>query len=151
MTNTPIRMEFTLHTERAQAGKKHLRPGVASDDHPIGRIPRTARVLALAHQYASMIAQGQAADYADLARRLGITRARMTQIMQLLHLAPDIQEAILTHPPVFTGRDPVPEAAIRQIAREPLWQMQRLTWEAATRHCTAPHPARGIACQPPDC
>ena len=35
-----------------------------------------------------------------------VTRARMTQIMNLLNLAPDIQEELLLLPPVTEGRDP---------------------------------------------
>jgi hypothetical protein len=37
-------------------------------------------------------------DYAELARLGRVTRARMTQIMKLLDLAPDIQEQILFLP-----------------------------------------------------
>lgn len=129
MTTTPIRLQFAVHIERTRAGKQHLRPGPQSEEQPIGRLPRAARLLALAHHYTALIAQGKAADYADLARQLGLTRARITQIMHLLHLAPDLQEAVLTLPPVFTGRDPVGEKVIRRIAREPLWSRQREMWQ----------------------
>ena len=50
--------------------------------------------------------------------RLGhVTPARLSQIMGLLMLAPDIQEAILMLPKVHEGRDMVPERDLRQMAR----------------------------------
>jgi hypothetical protein len=129
MTATPTRLEFTVHIERSRAGKQHLRPGPPPDARPIGRLPRATRLLALAHHYTDRIAQGQATDYADLARQLGLTRARVTQMMALLHLAPDLQAAVLSLPPVYTGHDPMGEKAIRRIAREPLWARQRALWQ----------------------
>lgn len=47
-----------------------------------------------------------ARDHADLPRLGHVTRARVTQIMNLLNLAPDIQGAILFLLPVKFGRDP---------------------------------------------
>ena len=57
-----------------------------------------------------------------------LTRARVTQIMNLLSLAPDIQEAILFLPPVEKGRDPVTERDLRPIAAKPNWRIQRERW-----------------------
>src|SRR5689334_4852756 len=59
------------------------------------RIPRISRLMALAIKFDDMITRGEVRDYADLARLGYVTRARMTQIMNLLHLAPDLQEGIL--------------------------------------------------------
>jgi len=129
MTSTPPRLQFAVHIERTRAGKQHLRSGTVPETPPIGRLPRATRLLALAHYYTDCIAQGNATDYADLARQLGLTRARVTQIMALLHLAPNLQEAVLAWPPVFAGRDPIGEKAIRRIAREPLWTRQRALWQ----------------------
>ena len=41
------------------------------------------------------IASGQLEDQAEAARRLGVTRARITQLLALVHLAPDPQERVL--------------------------------------------------------
>jgi hypothetical protein len=41
-----------------------------------------------------MLDAGRAKNRADLAAKLGFSRARITQIMNLLWLAPDIQEEI---------------------------------------------------------
>ena len=63
-------------------------------------IPRIARLMALAIRFEGLVRKGTIRDYADLARRGHVTRARMTQIMKLLDLAPDIQEQILFLPPI---------------------------------------------------
>ena len=60
------------------------------------RIPRIARLMALAIKFQDMVDRGEVRDYADLARLGYVSRARITQIMNLLNLAPDIQEHILT-------------------------------------------------------
>jgi hypothetical protein len=71
-------------------------------------------------------------DYAELARLGHVTRARITQIMNLLHLAPDIQEALLFLPPVGKGRDPVTERELRQVAAQPDWHRQPGEWKRAS-------------------
>ena len=71
-----------------------------------GRVPRVARMLALAHRIDGMVRAGELRDLADAAWASGVTRARVTQIVNLLLLAPAIQEQILDLPPVTNGRDP---------------------------------------------
>ncbi len=93
-----------------------------------GRIPRLSRLMALAIKCDGLVTRGEARDYADLARVGHVTRARMSQIMNLINLAPDIQEEILFLPKTEAGRAPVTEAAVRQIACQPLWKRQRARW-----------------------
>ncbi len=87
-----------------------------------------ARLLALAHRIDGMIAACELKDLADVARTCGVTRARMTQIMNLLLLAPEIQEAILDLPPVTSGPDPVSERQLRRIVAEADWNRQMEIW-----------------------
>ena len=94
-----------------------------------GRIPRVARMLGLAHRIDAMIRSRELRDLADAARTLGLTRARVTQIMNLLLLAPEIQEAILTAEPIKSGRDPVSERSLRLIVAEPEWERQIELWK----------------------
>jgi hypothetical protein len=68
-----------------------------------------AKLMALAIRFDGLIRDGVVADQAELARVGHVTRARLTQIMNMLNLAPDIQEAILTMPAPESGRDPVTE------------------------------------------
>jgi hypothetical protein len=88
-----------------------------------------ARLLALAHKIDGMIRAGELCDLADAARTLGLARVRMTQITNLLLLAPEIQEAILELPPVTNGRDPVSERTLRTVVAEPNWTTQVQLWD----------------------
>jgi len=69
------------------------------------------------------------ADQADLARLGHISRARVTQIMNLLNLAPDIQEDLLCLPPVEHGKDAVTERELRAIVLVLDWRVQRRMWK----------------------
>jgi hypothetical protein len=70
-----------------------------SDSEPAGRaIPRIARLMARAIRFDGLLRDERFRDYAEIARLGRVTRARITQIMKLLNLAPDIQEHILFLP-----------------------------------------------------
>ena len=76
------------------------------------------------------LAQGsEISDYAAIARLGHVSRARVTQIMNLLQLAPDIQEWLLFLPRTVKGRDPIREHHIRPIAAELEWRKQRRLWQ----------------------
>jgi len=72
-------------------------------------------------------------DYAEIARRTGLTRARVTQIVNLTLLAPDIQQAILGIKQTAQGDDPVHERAVRKALAEPDWSRQREFWGTLTQ------------------
>jgi hypothetical protein len=84
--------------------------------------------MALAIRFDQLIKSGQITDQADLARLGHVTRARVTQIMNLLNLAPDIQEEILFLPRTLQGRDPIRERHLRPIAAVLDWGKQRRMW-----------------------
>lgn len=126
-----ITTRSTIHFRRARRGRKELRRGEAPPTPPppvFGRVPRIARLMALAIRMQRLIEAGEIRDYAELARLGHVTRARMTQIMNLLNLAPDIQEDILFLPPVESGRDPIRELQLRPITLVPDWRKQRRMW-----------------------
>jgi len=95
---------------------------------PVGRVLRVARLMALAIRFDQLIRDGVIADQAELARLGHVTRARLTQIMNLLYLAPVLQEEILFLPSVERGRNPLTEKQIRPIAATPSWRKQRKIW-----------------------
>ncbi len=64
-----------------------------------------------------MIATGEAKDGADLARRLGFSRARVTQILYLMVLAPEIQRWVEGLEPT-SDRPPITERRLRDLARQ---------------------------------
>ncbi len=105
-----------------------------------GRTPRVARLLALAHRFQGLIDAGVVADYAELARLGHVSRARVSHILSLLNLAPDLQETILFLPPTRRGRDPITLVDLLAIARLFAWQDQRRCWNARLRQ--RPHRAR---------
>jgi hypothetical protein len=95
-----------------------------------GRLPRITQVLALAIHLDKLIQKGDAKDYADIARLSCLCRERVSQIMRLNYLAPDIQVDLLYLPPVPTGRYPISETAVRKIANLLSWADQRRAWTA---------------------
>ncbi len=62
-----------------------------------------------------LVEQGAVASYADAARQLGVTRARMTQITNLLNLPPRVQEGLLLGDLHFSER------RIRALVANPEW------------------------------
>lgn len=136
-----ITTQSTIHFARARRGRKELRRGEAPPAPPppvFGRVPRIARLMALALRFERLIESGEVRDYADLARLGHVTRARMTQIMNLLNLASDIQEAILFLPPVESGPDPIKEWQVRPITRLPDWRKQHRLWQDLRSRTTPP-------------
>jgi hypothetical protein len=96
--------------------------------------------VALAIRFDKLIASGEIADQAEVARLGRVSRARVTQIMNLLSLAPDIQEEILFMPRTEGGRDPVLEIMVRSIAAIPDWCKQRLMWKELLCHFAPAQP-----------
>lgn len=107
-------------TSRQGAGRP--KKATESESH---RIPRVARLMALAIKFQDMVDRREVRDYAELARLGFVTRARLTQIMNLLLLAPDIQASLLLQD---AEREGVPERLIRPLVAVPMWDHQRLLW-----------------------
>ena len=126
-----------VHFGRTTKGRKLLRDGEAPPLLVAGSVPRIARLVALAHRFEALLASGEVANCADLARLAGVSRPRVTQIMNLLLLAPDIQETLLDLPRTVHGRDPVTERDLRAIAAEPSWGRQRRMWREVRGHVGA--------------
>ena len=93
-------------------------------------------MLALAHRIDRMVRDGEFKDLADAARAIGVTRARMTQIVNLTLLAPEIQEGILEMT-VRVGKDLVSERLLRRIVAEPLWRRHITPQPGGTPHLTS--------------
>ncbi len=97
---------------------------------PIGRLPRVSRYMALAIYYEDLIRSGHVHDYAEIATLGHVTRARVTQIMNLRLLAPDIQEQLLNLPRVQFGRDTICLRVLQKVALKSCWNIQRQLWRA---------------------
>lgn len=99
-----------------------------NDEVPAGRVPRIARLMALAIRFDALIRDGVVADQAELARLGHVSRARVTQILALLSLAPDIQETLLFLQASEHGRKQVTERHLRLIYASGNWIQQRYVW-----------------------
>jgi hypothetical protein len=109
----------TLLTERARPRTKPAEPG---------RVPRIARLMALALRFEQLLCTGKVRDYVDLAALGHVSRARITHIMNLLLLAPDLQEQILYLPRVESGRDSIHLSQLQALTRTLDWPSQRRMW-----------------------
>ena len=94
---------------------------------PVRRPARVAVMLALAHKIQGAIDRGTVRDRAEVARRLGFTRARITHLLDLTLLAPDLQERILCLEAI-DGAEPMSERALRVVAHAVAWAEQRAAW-----------------------
>jgi hypothetical protein len=133
LANPTLTVTSKVHFHRLDKGRLEMRRGTAPP--PVasaGRVPRITRLMALAIRCDDLLRRGEVKDLADLARIGHVTRARMTQIMNLLMLAPAIQEAVLYLSPVASGPDPIKEWQVRPIAAEPCWQKQHIRWRKLT-------------------
>jgi hypothetical protein len=129
----PITMQYEFHFQQKEKGKKELQVG-KPPEVPIGRVPRISRLMALAIKFDGLIRSGAIENHAELARLGKVTRARVSQILNLLHLAPDIQETLLFLPRVEEGRALITLRQLQLICRVTDWQKQRRQWLALTKH-----------------
>ncbi len=121
-----MKIEYALPGYRARGPKTGvISPPLAEHARP----PRVTCLLALAHRFENLVRSGEVKDYADLARAGSVSRARVSQILKLLTLAPSIQEYILSLPPRTAGEEPITERDLRPVVREPRWDRQRLLFE----------------------
>jgi hypothetical protein len=124
-----LTIELPVHFQRCGHGsRKELHAGVPTPPLPPGRVPRVARLMALALRLDELVRTGQVASYSALASLGQVTRARISQILNLLHLAPDLQEALLFLPLTGRGRDPIILADLMPIAAAFDWRKQRRLW-----------------------
>jgi hypothetical protein len=123
-----VNQEVTYGVDFCAGGKgrrnsKAFSPPQLLSEVPAGSssIPRIARLMALAIRFDGLLRTAEFQDYAELARVGRVTRARMTQIMKLLDLAPDIQERILFLP----NRKGLTERTLRPVVSRIDWSEQR--------------------------
>jgi hypothetical protein len=125
-----MKIEYALSVHRGRGPKTGIiSPTAVERDRP----PRVTCLLALAHRFEALVQSDKVRDYADLARAGRVSRARMSQILKLLTLAPSIQEHILWLPPRTEGKETITERDLREVVREPRWDRQRALFERVIR------------------
>jgi hypothetical protein len=121
-------------------GRKRPVDNVQADSGAVGssagRSPRVAKFMALAWRFDQLVRDGIINNFAALARLGHVTRARMSQIMSLLHLAPDIQEDLLFLT-VQHGKDPLVLRDLLPLTQEIDWRRQRRSWGNLVRKARA--------------
>ena len=85
--------------------------------------------MALAIRLDDLLRNRADLDCVALAKAGSISRTRLSQILNLVHLAPDIQEQLLWLPASAKGRDAITEKQIRRLTGLCEWQQQRQAFE----------------------
>jgi hypothetical protein len=128
----PVSVDFQFSIkQRGRGAKKRIVERAAQSDESkpsLERIPRISRYMALAIHFEDLIRQGVVTDYADLARLGHVTRARVTQIMNLRLLAPEIQEELLQRSMDPHESNSVSLKELQELAMDPGWESQRKKW-----------------------
>jgi hypothetical protein len=124
---TPYTIECTVDFGRQ--GRSRALPSRQPPSVPLaGRIPRLARLMALALRFEQLLATGVVKDFRTLARLGHVSPARISQIVSLLHLAPEIQEALLFRSRPARGRDSLGLVQVLPLTRVWDWHKQRRLW-----------------------
>lgn len=125
MTDNDGRIVFTERLCRRREGSRVVVSTVPLPQRAPSRRPaKVALVLATAHRWQREIDSGEVADQGSIARREGITAARVSQVMTLLSLAPALQELVLFLDAV-DGVEPLVERELREAAKTVEWAEQR--------------------------
>jgi hypothetical protein len=100
-------------------------------------LPRITRLMALAIKLEGLLGECRDLHTGELARLGCVSRTRLTQILNLLHLAPDIQERLLWLPALAQGREVISEKSLRRLAGEYDWKRQREYFDTLLSRRTA--------------
>lgn len=130
---TPVVVTSKIHFSIGRCGRRFIDRGEKREKRKPGRIPWVSKLMALAIRLEGLVRDGTVKDQADLARLGKVTRARTTQIMNLLLLAPDIQEKVLFLLLTERGKDSIMEQHLRPIVAQPDWREQRRMWKELAR------------------
>jgi len=128
--NSPV-IQSTLSVEYKidLDGSSRKRKGNASKK-TVKKLPQVTRLLALSHHLQHLIDNGVVKDYAGIARLSNLSRARLTQIMNLTLLAPNIQEEILSFS--VSSFVNIRERNLRTVLKTPIWEEQYKIWKKMT-------------------
>jgi hypothetical protein len=116
-----IRYALDFRANRGSLPKNPAKCRSSTTNSHNSTIPRIARLMALAIRFDGLLRAEEFRDYAEIARLGQVTRARMTQSMKLLNLAPDIQEQIL----FLSAMKGLNERNLRPIVNRIDWNEQR--------------------------
>jgi DNA-directed RNA polymerase sigma subunit (sigma70/sigma32) len=93
-----MQIEFTV------SGLKPTQRRRRERSHGHGPVASAIRTIVLAYQIEQAVRDGRTRDYAEVAKQIGMTRARVSQIMRLLRLPPALLETLLLADPMRCPR-----------------------------------------------
>jgi len=93
-----------------------------------------ARLMALAIRFDGLLRDGSVSSQTELAALARVSQPRMTQIMNLLRLAPDLQEEVLFLRCETEGSDPIHEHMLRAVVAIDNWNIQRTAWASIVKN-----------------
>jgi hypothetical protein len=134
--NLPNLIEGTFTPARRQGAARREDNGAdasASASLPPPRIPRLARLMALAWHIEGLVRAGAISNYAAAARLGHVSRARLSQILSLLNLDPDLQEQLLFLQRPSRGRTAPVLRQVLPVAAALDWDEQRRRWRRLQR------------------
>ena len=132
--NTPVVIRGTLRLRRhANVMMPDATPPAPATKTCSRRIPRIARLMALARHVEELVRSGTVGSYAMAARLGRVSRARISQILGLLNLSPDIQEQLLFLEPPARGRPTPVLRHVLTVAAALDWDEQRRRWRRLQR------------------
>jgi hypothetical protein len=133
--NVPLSIERQVNFRRRLHGRREIvagAPATVVATEP-GRVPRVSRLAALALRFEHLVRCGEINNFSEIAAVGHVTRARISQIINLLNLAPDILEAILHLPRTQGRRDPIHLRQLQRMAMTFDWDKQRRQWRDLCR------------------
>jgi hypothetical protein len=134
--SSPLVIEGTLAPSRrgrADRQDEHNDGPASAASVSASRVPRIARLVALAWHIDGLVQSGTLPSYAAAARLGHVSRARLSQIVSLLNLAPDVQEQLLFLRQPTRGRQPLTLRQVLRVAAALDWSEQRRRWRQLRR------------------
>jgi hypothetical protein len=132
---------FTPGRRRQAARREENGISSSAPSSSPSRIPRLARLMALARHIEELVRSGAISNYAAAARLGHVSRARLSQIVSLLNLAPDLQEQLLFLARPGRGRAPLALRHVLTVAAALDWHEQRRCWRQLQRASKKKQPA----------
>lgn len=118
-------IKLNVHFSAGNRSHRQLYKGKQPKVEKLTRLPRIARLMALAVKYDHLLSEGVIDTHRELATLAGVERSHISTVLRFRLLAPDIQEWLINLPKSEKGENPIGMMELRAIAATPSWDKQR--------------------------